>query len=273
VITDAHVHLLPDRLAEAIRVFFALHGLGPETWAYPLDHDVVTRRLAAEGVTQAWSLPYARRPGTAAALNEASTAIAARQSSGPVQIVAGATVHPGDDDPAAIVRAGVEDGGLRVLKLHCAVGDYQPDDPRLDPVWAYVSEVRLPVVVHAGHAVTGHTTAAEVAPLAVVAGRWPDAPVIVAHCGYEAVDATLDLVAAHPHVHADLTPVVRDPVALPPGRVAALAGRLLFGSDCPNTAVTVTAALAALDRLDLDTAALAAIRHGNAARLQAAIRA
>jgi predicted TIM-barrel fold metal-dependent hydrolase len=272
VIVDAHVHLLPPRLGEAIRAFFAQNGLGADTWRYPLDHGEVTRRLAAEGVTQAWSLPYARRPGTAAALNEASAAIAAALAAGPVEIVAGATVHPADDDPAGIVRAGVEGDGLRVLKLHCAVGDYRPDDPRLDPVWAYVSEIRLPVVVHAGHAVSGHTAAAEIAPLAVVAARWPDARVIVAHCGYGAVDATLDLVAAHPHVHADLTPVVHDPVALPGDRVAALAGRLLFGSDCPNTAVTVTQSLAALDQLGLGAEALTAIHQGNARRLQAGIR-
>jgi predicted TIM-barrel fold metal-dependent hydrolase len=272
VIVDAHVHLLPPRLGEAIRAFFAQHGLGAETWRYPLDHDEAARRLAAEGVTRAWSLPYARRPGTAAALNESSAAIAATQGAGPVVIVGGATVHPGDDDPAGIVRAGVEDHGLRVLKLHCAVGDYRPDDPRLDPVWAYASEIRLPVVVHAGHAVSGHTAAAEIVPLAVVAARWPEARLIVAHCGYEAVEATLDLVAAHAQVHADLTPVVHDPVALPAERIAAAAGKLLFGSDCPNTAVTVTEGLAALDALALSDAAQGAIRHGNADRLQADIR-
>jgi predicted TIM-barrel fold metal-dependent hydrolase len=272
VTVDAHVHLLPLGLGRAIRAFFAVHGLGPETWRYPLDHDEAVARLAAEGVTQAWSLPYARRPGTAVGLNESSAGIAVGLSSGPVEIIPGATVHPGDDDPAGIVRAGVEDFGLRVLKLHCSVGDYRPDDPRLDAVWAYVSAIRLPVVVHAGHAFSGHTSAEEIIPLATVAERWPEARLIVAHCGHHAVDATLDLVAAHTNVHADLTPVVHDPVALPAARVEGLADRLLFGSDCPNTAVTVTEALDALDRLHPSPAALTAIRGGNARRLQAEIR-
>jgi uncharacterized protein len=271
-VVDAHVHLLPERLGKAIRGVFADHGLGLGTWRYPLDHDEAIRLLAAEGVTQAWTLPYARRPGTAAGLNQSSAAVAAAHSSGPVEIVGGATVHPGDDDPAAVVRAGVEDLGLRVLKLHCSVGDYRPDDPRLDPVWAYVSEIRLPVVVHAGHAVSGHTNPDEIVPVRTVAERWPEARVVVAHCGHHAVDATLDLIATHAQVHADLTPVVRDPVALPADRVAALAHRLLFGSDCPNTAVTVTENLDALDRLDPGPSALAAILGGNARRLQADIR-
>jgi uncharacterized protein len=272
VTVDAHVHLLPERLGRAIREVFAANGLGPDTWRYPLEHEEVVRRLAAEGVTEAWSLPYARRPGTAAGLNQASAAIAAAQSSGPVAIVGGATVHPGDDDPAGVVRAAVEDLGLRVLKLHCSVGDYRPDDARLDPVWSYASEIRLPVVVHAGHAVSGHTAPEETVPVGVVARRWPEARVIVAHCGHEAVEATLDLIAAHAQVHADLAPVVHDPVALPAGRVAGLADRILFGSDCPNTAVSVTETLQALDRIDPGPEAMAAIRGGNARRLQAEIR-
>ena len=65
----------------------------------------------------------------------------------------------------------MEDLGLRVLKLHCSVGDFAADDRRLDPVWEYVSAVALPVVLHAGHAPDGHTEAAELAPVA----PWPAA--------------------------------------------------------------------------------------------------
>ncbi len=270
---DAHVHLLPQRLGQAIRAFFADNGVGLDTWRYPLDHAETTRLLAAEGITQAWSLPYARRPGTAAALNQASAETAAALAEGPVDVIGGATVHPGDADPAGIVRAGVEDLGLRVLKLHCSVGEFAPDDPRLEAVWAYVSDVGLPVVIHAGHAVSGHTAAGEVDAVRVVAERWPQAPLIVAHFGHDALDATLDLMASHDNVHADLTPVVHDPIPIPADRLAAVADRVLFGSDCPNTAVTVTDLLAHLDGLGLEPAALAGIRGGNAERLHAGVRA
>jgi uncharacterized protein len=273
VTVDAHVHLLPTRLGEAIRRFFADNGYGHDTWRYPLDHAEVTERLASEGVTQAWSLPYARRPGTAPGLNQASAETAAALSGGPVEVVGGATVHPGDVDPAGIVRTGVEECGLRVLKLHCSVGDFRPDDARFDPVWAYVSEIRLPVVVHAGHAVGGGTEAAEIEAVRLVAERWPDARVIVAHFGHAAVDETLDLLEACPNTYADLTPVVLHPIPLPADRLATIADRVLFGSDAPNTAVTVTELLAHLDGLGLDADAIAGIREGNARRLQAEIRA
>lgn len=265
---DAHVHLLPPRLGRAVRAFFAEHGIHHSTWRYPLDPAEATAALAAEGVTSAWSLPYARRPGTAPALNQSSAEMAAAAGDGPVEVVGGATVHPADSDPAGIVRLAVEEYGLRVLKLHCSVGGFQADDPRLDPVWAYVSDIRLPVVVHAGHAVTGDTGASDLAGVGSVAERWPDARVIIAHFGQPAVDATLALLAAHPSLHADLTPVVSTPVEVTAEQLAPVADRVLFGSDCPNAGLTVTELRTRLHDLGLDTAERAAIEGDNATVLQ-----
>ncbi|HET9691255.1 MAG TPA: amidohydrolase family protein [Acidimicrobiales bacterium] len=270
---DSHVHLLPERLGAAIRRFFAEAGMPERTYAYPLDHGVVLDDMAVAGVDEVWTLPYARRPGTAAGLNAATATIAAGWAGHPVTVRPGATVHPGDDDPAGVVRAAVEEGGARVLKLHCSVGDYAPDDRRLDAVWAYVSEVRLPVVVHAGHAPSGHTGADELAPVGEVARRWPDAPVIIAHCGHRAASTALAMLADHPALHADLTPVVTELVALPVAAARAVADRLLFGSDAPNTGFRVAAALAAVTATFPDPSERDAVLGGTARRLQAQLRA
>jgi len=273
---DAHVHLLPPRLQAAIRGFFGARGFPSDGFAYPADPGAVCDRLAAEGITEAWSLPYARRPGSAAGLNQEMARFAAAQrGTGPVRVVGGCTVHPADDRPAAVVRAAVEDLGLRVLKLHCSVGDFAADDRRLDPVWEYVSAVALPVVLHAGHAPDGHTEAAELAPVATVARRHPAARIIIAHCGHAASDAALRLVAGHPQVHADLTPVLHEPVRPDPALLAALAGKLLFGSDAPNTGLTVSGLLAGLAGADggIPAEAWAAITGGTARRLLREIRA
>ena len=140
-----------------------------------------------------------------------------------MRIVAGATVHPADDDPVGIVRDAVERLGCRVLKLHCSVGDFPADDPRLEPVWAQVERMGMPVVVHVGHGVDGRTHAHEVGPIDVVARRHPAATIIIAHCANPAVDAALDLVERHTSVYADLTPVLTEPTRIPAGRVAAVA--------------------------------------------------
>ncbi len=275
-VVDAHVHLLPPRLQAAIRDFFFARGFPGDGFAYPADPAEVCDRLAAEGITEAWSLPYARRPGSAGDLNQATARIAAAHADGAaVKVIGGCTVHPADDRPADLVRAAVQDLGLRVLKLHCSVGDFAPDDQRLDPVWEYVSAVALPVVLHAGHAPDGQTEAAELASVAIVARRHPEARIIIAHCGHAASDVALRLVAEHPWVHADLTPVLQQPVRPAPAALAAVAGKVLFGSDAPNTGLTVSGLLAGLGGADggISAEARAAITGGTAQRLIAGVRA
>jgi predicted TIM-barrel fold metal-dependent hydrolase len=272
-LVDAHVHLLPPRLQAAIRGFFDRHGIDSGRFAYPADHGEICDRLAAEGISEVWSLPYARRPGSAADLNASMAGLAAARRGGPVRVIGGCTVHPGDDQPVTLVRSAVEDLGLRVLKLHCSVGDFRPDDPRLDPVWGYAAEIALPVVLHAGHAPDGHTGEAELEPVAEVARRHPGARVIIAHCGHAASQAALRLVAGHEHVYADLTPVIHHPVRVPAAQLSALAGKLLFGSDAPNTGLTVTELLDRLDGGQLPERAWAALTGGTARRLVGDVRA
>ena len=47
MIVDSHTHLLPDRLAAAIRRFFADRGL--DDFSYPTDHRTVLDRHHADG--------------------------------------------------------------------------------------------------------------------------------------------------------------------------------------------------------------------------------
>jgi predicted TIM-barrel fold metal-dependent hydrolase len=276
-VVDAHVHLLPSRLQAAIRGFFFARGFPSDGFAYPADPAEVCDRLAVEGIGEAWSLPYARRPGSAAELNAAMARFAAAHADGAaVKVIGGCTVHPADDHPARLVRAAVEDLGLRVLKLHCSVGDFAADDRRLDPVWEYVSAMAVPVVLHAGHAPDGHTEAAELTPVATVARRHPEARIIIAHCGHAASDEALRLVAEHPWVHADLTPVLDQPVRPALAGLAAVPGKVLFGSDAPNTGLTVSGLLAGLaGQADggLTAEARAAITGGTARRLLSDVRA
>jgi len=268
-VVDAHVHLLPGRLAAKIRAYFE-HGWSAGQLAYPIDPPTLRARLAAEGIGTIWTLPYVHKPGMATGLNDSIAALAAEP--GPVRIVAGATVHPADDDPERIVRHAVEEGGARVLKLHCSVGDHTADDPRLDGVWRWAEAVRLPVVVHVGHRGSGRTVADELDPVEAVARRHPELPLVIAHCAHPSSADALALMDRHPSVHADLTPVVTSPVALPPGALAAYAGRLLFGSDAPNTVIAAGTGLAALRTSGLAPDALAAVTGGTARRLVAAVR-
>jgi len=268
-VVDSHVHLLPGRLGEKVRAYFDLGWKG--RLAYPVDHDLICEQLAAEGIDEVWTLPYTHKPGIATGLNEASAATASGVTA--VKVIAGATVHPGDDSPERIVRHSVEVGGARVLKLHCSVGGHRADDPRLDAVWRFVEAVRLPVVVHVGHAGSGRTEADELAPVETMALRHPQAPIVIAHCAHPNSTAALDALGRHGSLHADLTPVVADPVPIDIARMEALHDRLLFGSDAPNTVIPAGTGLAAVHSAGLSAGAVAAITGGNARRLIAAVRA
>jgi uncharacterized protein len=262
-VVDCHVHLLPGRLGEKVREFFDAHISG--SLAYPNDHEAVLDALAAAGVSLAWHLPYAHKPGVASGLNLASAALVSTWRSHPVSLVGGIAVHPGDDTPARLVGAAVDAHGLRVVKLHCSVGDFEVDDPRLDQMWQLVASRAVPVVVHAGHDVSGETRAGELAGIDRVATRFPAAPIVIAHAAHPDTSAAVSLVESHDNVYVDLTPRVVDLVDVSDDVLERLHERVLFGSDLPNTQVRIETNLARL--ATLSTAARTAIASANAHRL------
>jgi uncharacterized protein len=258
-ITDAHVHLLPERLAAKIRKFFVDRGAPP--MSYPHAPEAARKSLQAAGIRRCWSLPYAHRGGVASSLNRW---MAASFGKDPF-VTPGATVHPDDDVESVLEEAG--ELGLPVFKLHCSVGRFAADDRRLDPLWRRASDTGQPVVVHAGSAPEGTAAISEIATIGRVAARWPEARMIVAHCGTPAVAETLEVMRRHRNVHADLCPVVADPVPLDRSRIAGLERRILFGSDTPTVAISIEDSLARVRAWGLDPEDEEAVLGGTAKAL------
>jgi hypothetical protein len=260
MIVDSHVHLLPERLAAKIRKFFV--DRGAPRLLYPYAPGAAREALVAAGVGRCWSLPYAHRGGVAASLNRWM----AETFAGDAFVVPGATVHP-DDDVAEVVAEAQETLGLPVFKIHCSVGRFSADDRRLDPLWRRVSASGSPVVVHPGSAHEGTATGEEVDAVARTASRWPEATIIVAHFGSPATGKTLELLSRTRSVHADLTPVVADPVSLSRSAIAGLESRILFGSDTPTVAVSIEDSVARVRAWGLSPGHEGAVLGGNADRL------
>lgn len=264
-IIDSHVHLMPPRLARAIRRFFEQH-IGDQL-VYPGDIETVLDRHHADGVAAVWNLPYAHKPGMADDLNAGMAEVSAEFSDHAVEVLNGCTIHPEDPAPGDTVTRAHEEHGARVLKLHCSVGNYDADDVRLDPVYAAAGAVNMPVVVHVGHDVSGHTHDHELQTIDTAADRHGDTTLIVAHCGHYGHVETLELMDKHPNVWADLTPVVFDRPALTAPDFERFGDRLLVGTDAPNVGLTLASQLEWLRGLGLADHTLAAVLGGNADQL------
>jgi uncharacterized protein len=144
------------------------------------------------------------------------------------------------------LHVGHRDLGLRGIKLLSMYAGFQPDDPRLDPLWKYASDHRLPVLLHTG------TTFISQAPLDCtlprhldrVAIRFPDVTIIMAHLSHPYEGECVATIRKHPNVYADLSALHYRPFQLYHSLMLVqeygVWDKVLFGSDYPFTTVTAT---------------------------------
>jgi predicted TIM-barrel fold metal-dependent hydrolase len=269
-VVDAHVHLFPERVFEAIWRWFDKHA-----WEirYRLHADAVLEFLSARGVSQVVGLCYSHAPGMARVLNAFMRDLA--RAHGDFVIPLG-TVLPGEPDAGAIAREALGPLGMRGLKLHCHVQKTSADDPRLDEVYAACAEARKPVVIHAGRApyspAYGVDTYAlcEASRIERVLQRFPKLTVVVPHLGADEYDAYATLLDRYENLWLDTTMAIAGFIGeagTPMGVVQARAERLLYGSDFPNVPYAWDRELKRLDGAPLDAAARGALVGGNARRL------
>jgi len=234
VIADAHVHLFPDRVFDALWRWFDTHAWNVK---YRLHSEEVVAFLTSRGVRRFAGLLYSHKPGMARVLNSYMAEVARTHP----EIVPLGTVLPGEPDALDVVTQ-AESLGLRGLKLHCHVQAFRIDDPRLTPVFARSEEIGWPVVVHCGTAPV--TTGYPVKPdelcttdaARTVLQRHPRLKLLVPHLGADDVTGYLALQDAFENLWLDTTMAVSNVVG--PAPEAALlvkhADRLLYGSDFPN---------------------------------------
>lgn len=234
-VIDAHVHLFPDGVFEAIWRWFDAHA-----WPvrYRLHAEEVVEFLRARGVKRFVALHYAHKPGIAAGLNRFVSELS-RAHPGIVPL---ATVFPGEPDADAILRDAFGPLGLRGVKLHCHVQRMPADDPRLEPVWRACEDAGLPAVIHAGREPSspayGLDTRALCAASQVerVLQRHPRLTMVVPHLGADEWGDYAALLDRYENLWLDTTMVLAGffpegpPSPLWPGR----ASRLLYGTDFPN---------------------------------------
>jgi len=269
-LVDVHTHFMPERVLDKVWAYF--DGVGPLTgrpWpiAYREGEQQRVDRLREFGVRAFTAMLYPHKPGMAAWLNAWAADFAARTP----DCLHTATFYP-EQGAQEYVEAALG-RGARVFKAHLQVGDYDPNDPLLDGVWALLAERGTPVVTHCGSGpMPGKHTGP--GPIGEVLARHPGLRVIVAHLGLPEYTEFLDLAERHPGVLLDTTmafTAFSEELAPFPkgeyGRLKELGDRILLGTDYPNIPYGYAEALHALADLGLGEDWLRAVCHGNAAKL------
>ena len=265
---DAHVHLFPERVFDAIWRWFGQHA-----WPirYRLYSEDVVRFLTERGVQRFTALVYAHRPGMAGALNQFVHELGRAHS----QVVPLGTVLPGEPDAEAVVRDALGRLKLRGLKLHCHVQRMAPDAPALDVVYRVAEELERPVVIHAGREPNSKAYGLDTrelcgAPMVErVLQRFPRLKLVVPHLGADEFEAYEALMGQFENLYLDTTMMVAGyfPIAPPESMLRKFGDRLLYGTDFPNIPYAWDRELRLLQGSAVPQEARDALFWGNAERL------
>ena len=180
----------------------------------------------------------------------------------PDHLIGFLSVDPTQDGWQQEMEYGHQELGLRGIKLLSMYAGFYPHDERLDSLWRYATEHRLPVLLHTG------TTFVAQAPLDCtlprhldpVATRFPDVKIIMAHLSHPYEGECAVVIRKHPNVYADVSALHYRPFqfynSLMLVQEYGVWDKLLFGSDYPFTTIDAsTEGLYALNKM-LDGTAL-----------------
>jgi predicted TIM-barrel fold metal-dependent hydrolase len=156
------------------------------------------------------------------------------------------------------------DGGAKGIKLHPRAENFQLSDPDVEPVFALAHERRLPVLIHAGR---GIPTLGRDAT--ILAGRYPEARIILAHGAICDLNWIWREIARYPNLYIDTswwnpTDVAALMALVPPAH-------LLYATDLPYFSPFMIATMVTryAFQVGLDDAQVASILGGQAERILA----
>lgn len=267
---DVHTHFMPERLLTAVWRYFDSAGpLIGRPWPirYRAEERARVETLRRFGVRAFTSMLYPHKPDMARSLNDWAADFAARTPDCVHTATFFAEPSAADDVRRAIGQ------GARVFKVHLQVGDFDPNDPRLDAAWGVLAEAGIPVVTHCGSGpVPGRYTGP--GPIAALLARYPRLPLVVAHLGFPEYTEFLDLAGRYDSVRLDttmaFTSFTEEQAPFPRAdlpRLEAFGDRVLLGTDFPNIPYAYADALEALEDAGLGAEWLRAVCHDNAATL------
>lgn len=267
-VIDAHMHVFPPKLFQALKSWF-------DTYAYGF-----IKENTAEGFIQTQFdkgaaglvlMPYAHRPGMANWLNDFTAGLIRR-----FPHTAGmAAIHPHDENPKEILKRAFGECGLSGIKMHCHVKRIAPDDPAMFPIYEAVIEHDRVINMHAGrepaleaYGYDVHTISG-VDRVENVLRRFPELKLVIPHLGMDETARFYELLDEYSNLYLDTAVTMSDLFVVDFDREKMIehADRILYGTDYPHIPHPIETELKALLALDLGETALKQILSENAAKL------
>ncbi len=175
MIIDFHAHIYPDKIAakasKAIGDFYD----APMAWSGSVD------QLLASGERIGVDKYVVHSAATSAIQVEAvnNFIINACRAAPEGKFIGFGTMHPDYDDFEAELKR-ISFAGLKGIKLHSDFQKFQLDEPEMDPIYEVLTELDMPVLVHAGDARYDFSGPKRIAH---VLDKHPDLKLIAAHMG------------------------------------------------------------------------------------------
>lgn len=235
-IVDAHVHLFPDPLFEAIWQWFERFA-----WSirYPLKAPEIIEFLLSRGIGHIVALHYAHKPGIARMLN----AYMAELCSLRPQVTGTATVFPGEEGAADILAEAFQ-LGLHGVKLHAHVQCFHMDSEAMHEVYEVCVARNKPLVMHVGREPKNPDYPYTCDPysncrsdkLEQILKDYPKLAVCVPHLGANEFLEYKKLLERYDNLWLDVSMVIADylPNSTPPCLAEMRADRIMYGTDFPH---------------------------------------
>ena len=266
-VVDAHVHLFPDGVFDALWKWFDAHA-----WPvrYKLRTPQVIRFLLDRGLSHVVALHYAHRAGMARALN----AYIAEVCRSEPRVIGLATVFPGEPGAVQILEDAFA-AGLKGVKLHCHVQCFAPDADALHELYAACVAHDRPLVMHAGREPKSNSYKVDPFKLCAVERiervlqAHPKLKLCVPHLGAGEFAGYLKLLERYDNLWLDTTMMQANyfPLQVPSALMTVRPERILYGTDFPNIPYAWDRELKHLTTLKLPAHDEAALLGGNALRL------